>query len=310
MSQAQTQENKLYQTALKKIANNDRSKLEENELAWEMQRDKTCLLDSQGLNSAASLHQLENSDDLMVCELFHDRDRIFLLQSMLLAGAPKVPSTFDVNSSEHQFISKFVKNTGLLYFEVTVNGAGISHNESTALAVGCAEKSRSKGNVVLIYAKPNLHYESSIIGFAMDFYNDRFYYSQNGQWQNGYPSIAGGAKTNYGSRNKTEVVCAVHSTTPINSLLDQGVLDVNFGEQPFVLPLPQGYQALSSPPMWLPFATESNGQALTDYRSIQLADDPPSIMIRQIFSKPEIIETGEVYNTVQGQYKVNCQDSS
>jgi hypothetical protein len=82
------------------------------------------------------------------------------------------------------------------------------------------------------------------LGFALDLVAGKLYIRINGEWKDGAPGSSGGIDVTPGQ----PYLCGVEASVPVDVLIKESMLRVDFGSTAFEYSLPAGYRALSEAP--------------------------------------------------------------
>lgn len=244
--------NSIYRQLMGRLDEKERVKLRDKQRAWLKERDEVCLLDRHISDREEWLRDVLTDYRKTVCVTRFTRYRAIELEKMLpnlkaVAAIPVVPSQDPpvIEQSKYQIASPTVRNQGHWYFDVTVYARDIARLGLNALWLGCWEGETNTSTGMIVYVRDEKGAPGSVrYGLALDLEAGRLYISVNGAWPNGEPGSAGGVQTKIGGKYR----CGVESTMPIGTLIERGLLAVNYGlPHSFPYRIPSGFLSFDQP---------------------------------------------------------------
>lgn len=251
--------NESYQTLMKQFNADQRSKLREQQRTWLKARDHICSLNSREHDRERWFQEILKDYRQTICVTRYTRQRIAALDHMLAQQSqprsqPKLPSQAEelrvfpylrapTDPSAYRIESPREFQHGRWYFEVNVRPADIARLAPTAMWLGCTEMPRRTQVGHLLHIRPLVvgMPDNVLIGFALDLVDARFYVSMQGEWRNGAPGSSGGLPTMPGRTYR----CGLESTVEVAPLINNKLIDVNFGDHPFMYVVPAGYRPIA-----------------------------------------------------------------
>jgi uncharacterized protein YecT (DUF1311 family) len=266
--------NKLYWYILTGRNPAEQDTLRNQQRAWIKSRDAECKLQARQDGKSAWFQYVLADDNRAKCVLRLTRERLMALnnwrskqepQQLFEEPAPVEASVVPArNARDYVVFSSQGHSRGKWYFEVQVDQGNVRQKLESTLSIGIRDKDGTYGTMYHIRPRDTVLKigEGSItiaggnlgdgirlpvvtIGIAADLENGQLYYHRDGKWSKGMPGTAKGIPLKLGRLYKG----IVHSSVPVAGLVQEGILTVNFGAQPFRYSVPDGYYVFDSKTM-------------------------------------------------------------
>jgi uncharacterized protein YecT (DUF1311 family) len=243
--------NRVYGDLLKSLAPDDRIALRNDQRAWIKMRDQECGLTWSKGDREAWLADLLRDYQKTVCVVRFTNDRVQTLYQYQKSNriSPAAPAAPSDATAVYDLFTLERKTNGKWYFEATVDEPGIQKLADATFSIGVLQlviengvvnKQGTMGGSLITIRRTDNNVARYALGYAIDLDNGKLYVRKNGQWENGVPGSSGGISLTLGRPS----VGILYSSVAINSFLNSGLLDVNFGERGFAYLLPDGYSPL------------------------------------------------------------------
>ncbi len=283
---------KLYSSMLDSVQGPELKQLIQSQENWQRAKSTRCnqgALPISGKNTPTDLSKGGNK----VCQLRELQQRIRTLQKVHSAQQARQPIQVDPQgrlSQLHDFIETTLlpKREGKWYFEVTLDEQGILQSQTgiagdwpIGIWIGCADMMSGYdvgAHIHLQRGASKIGRET--LGFALDLDQNQLYLRRNGVWQSGQPNSNNGKSIQQGIFQ-----CGINAVIAIQPLTKAGLLTVNFGQQAFISPAPEGYRPMQIPMQWILAGEESDRKTFVDYRQLQANTGAPTLFIRQEFKE-------------------------
>jgi len=298
--------NLSYQSLMNSLDPIGGARLKKEQISWLKERNQICDLTVTDTQSENWHQTLVQNHKKALCVTRYSKVRTTELENF--AQSQKAKSvTLAHSQQDYQITAKELRESGLYYFEVKVAQREISRLGSVVIWVGCGESKSNTGMGVTLRIRPGANTGDKLIGVALDLDQGKFYHSQDGSWDGSEPGSSKGIEVKLGR----PYTCGIDSTELVKPLVEKRMLDVNFGERPFIFLPPESYVPYRGKPNWMPIGEPNNGKhVFLDYTSFQLSSDPPTFTSLQEY--PTLHEspgTGVQYKGMQSQMKVDCNNS-
>ena len=170
----------------------------------------------------------------------YTRQRIAYLSERLKeeSGAPIAPPT-PTDKRDYRQLSESGRENGLWYFEVTIDAMSIATNP-TDVWYGCRREHFYAGALAQARGSGGLAFQYHG-GVALDLNAGKVYVRGDNGWIDGAPGSSGGMAVKLGETYR----CGVETTVLVHPLIDQGSVQINYGDQKFFYSMPEGYHPFS-----------------------------------------------------------------
>ncbi|MCI0620138.1 MAG: lysozyme inhibitor LprI family protein, partial [Acidobacteria bacterium] len=251
--------NEYYRELMDRLRDPRRSQLRPAQRAWLKDRDLRCDLDPTARDREQWFRVIEGDPSKLACVTRLTQHRLAALQmnyGSALADwwhktVPKPDWEQDGELSAKKMLSPNAISKGKVYFEISISQAAMAPGTDLTLWIqinGDPIPESADGSV----SGPHGHTYGTgfgsgspfhgdfagnlVIGIAADLDNGHMYLRNNGRWVDGEPGTGSGtplARLLYRGSVSSNVVLA--------PLMQRGLLQVNFGADTFLYPLPAGY---------------------------------------------------------------------
>ncbi|MGQ0384112.1 MAG: lysozyme inhibitor LprI family protein [Gammaproteobacteria bacterium] len=266
LTSADDEINSVYQQLLQQVDSGARSNLRRQQRSWLKVRDSTCRLTSAIHDRSAWIAYVLADSARALCVTRFTRQRLAYLLTLREEApnadrngqAARIEPTFRPvrSNADYELQSTTAHERGKWYFEIQVDH-GEAGDLQASLSIGVASGGETYD--MLYHIRPQdillpmgggeqitikggkfgeLRLPKVTIGAAIDLDNGEYYFRSDGQWRNGVPGSALGADIRTGRLFRASIV----SSVPIDQLVNSSVLSINFGDRPFLEPIPDGYQ--------------------------------------------------------------------
>lgn len=247
--------NEIYQSLRASRDDAGKSALRSEQIKWLKQRDQACQSASKETDREKWFADLLTDFSKTVCVVRFTDLRVSELKAQQTTATTPAPASPDAAatptasaapptapaSSEadvYDLIASRRPTTGKYYFEAAIDVGTIAKTSESTIFVGVqAIGSGSSGTLVTI-RKRSANEPSRNIGIAIDLDVGKIYIRKNGAWESA-PGSANALDLKLGRPYVGKLSSSVSLTG-----LPPALVDVNFGEKPFVYALPDGYVAL------------------------------------------------------------------
>jgi hypothetical protein len=239
----------------------ERLALRDAQRAWIKRRDDTCRLATVPASRAAWLAELAQDYAKTVCVVRFTNERARDLEGMISASpsspparsapdaaaprnpAPVSPPIAETGGNVYDLVARTPRSTGKWYFETAVKPGDLARTSEQALFIGVRSNAQSIGTLLTLH-KRDVAREPVNIGVAVDLDAGKLYIRENGAWRDGTPGDSGGQDLKLGR----PYFAFVTSSAALDPALRSHSLEPNFGQQPFVYAVPDGYRPIDSQP--------------------------------------------------------------
>ncbi len=243
--------NDTYRALMQKSDEAGKKKLRNDQRTWLKTRDSVCNLDSTESDREKWMQAILQNQRKTVCVIRFTRQRVSELTAMVARKerpvpepkpAPVGPSPARITlpppeqHALYEIHSPMSHSKGKWYFEAYINRGAIAKVADATFAFGIM------GSVENFHTTVNVRRQwvnaSPVrLGIAVDLDNGKYYSSVNGAWKDA-PGSAGGMDVKLGRSYRV----AVESSVSMAGFTRDGIIQVNFGEQPFAYAMPAGYR--------------------------------------------------------------------
>lgn len=256
--------NEAYRRQLQDRSENDRGALRNAQRRWIARRNSTCQVDER-LNATreAWINALAGDPIRGKCVLQHTTTRTAELESQKSAPSRESPLFFSeikptTPDSAYATRSQSAHRSGKFYFEAVVDHGKITRSIEADIQLRVSEGTQYVAATYSIRPQDlvirlgdtdsvtivggnlgTIRLPRAVIGVAVDLDAKKFFHHRDGSWKGKPPSSGNGLILPSGDY----FVAEVSSSISMSSLIKEKVLSVNFGDRPFVYPLPAGYAA-------------------------------------------------------------------
>ncbi|MDH4259984.1 MAG: lysozyme inhibitor LprI family protein [Gammaproteobacteria bacterium] len=268
--------NQRYEELRKKLPRADASTLRKVQREWLKRRDATCGLTTRARDRDRWLADIAESDTQATCVLQLAQGRITELEQMYnQIGTPPtitqvVPPSpppelasggaTPLSSPADDYLVRSARthNAGKFYFEVVVDPGLVQEKLEASLIARVSDGQHWVGSMYHIRPQDlvinvgldskitikggkfgDVRLPKAVIGVAVDLDTGRLYRHYDAVWQdNAIPGSPNGIVL----PRATEFAAELFSSVQLKSLLDKGIVAINFGETPFAGLLPAGYR--------------------------------------------------------------------
>lgn len=256
--------NEAYRRQLQDGSEHDRGALRDAQRRWIARRNSTCQINPR-LNATreAWINALAGDPIRGNCVLQHTTARTAELESQKSAPSPESPLFFSeikpaTPDSAYATRSQSAHRSGKFYFEVVVDHGKITRSIEADIQLRVSEGTQYVAATYSIRPQDllirlgdtdsvtivggnlgTIRLPRAVIGVAVDLDAKKFFHHRDGAWKGKTPSSGNGLILPSGDY----FVAEVSSSVSMSPLIKEKVLCVNFGDRPFVYPLPAGYAA-------------------------------------------------------------------
>ncbi|HAO19902.1 MAG TPA: hypothetical protein DCQ37_05055 [Desulfobacteraceae bacterium] len=231
--------NETYKALMNKLDAAAKDRLRKEQRSWLKYRDGACKLDNKESNREKWFQKILQDHKQTVCVVRFTRARTEQLDTML--SSLTVPDNDDAQNAlgdnDRYEISSSVRHSkGKWYYEVLVNVGEIAKSAETTLWLGASSSYGNTGRLFNIRRK-DVNQSIVRLGFGFDFDNGKYFQHTNGAWLKP-PGSAEGFDMKTGHNYSAYIT----SSVAMNPMLANKSLQINFGDQPFAYPMPNGYR--------------------------------------------------------------------
>lgn len=255
--------NEAYRRQLQDGSENDRGALRDAQRRWIAGRNSTCQIDERrNVTREAWINALVGDPIRANCVLQHTTARTAELESQKSAPSRESPLFFSeikptTPESAYATRSQSAHRSGKFYFEVVVDHGKITRSIEADIQLRVSEGTQYVAATYSIRPQDlvirlgdtdsvtivggnlgTIRLPRAVIGVAVDLDANKFFHHRDGDWKGKTPSSGNGLILPSGDY----FVAEVSSSISMSPLIKEKVLSVNFGDHPFVYPLP-GYVA-------------------------------------------------------------------
>ena len=223
--------NASYKAAIGTLDEAGKTALRNAQRAWLKARDATCGLDNKETDRERWMQAILRDHKQTVCVVRFTNQRVTELETPAAAPRPAAMAE-DV----YEVYGPGSRSTGKWYFEVAVDQGAVARTAETALWVGYLGPEVNSGRLLRV-RKLDAQRGVVTIGVAIDLQAGKVYTRNDGQWF-AAPGSAGGLDV----KLARDYRAGVTSSTSLTPLVRGGMVKINFGDQPFVYSLPDGYR--------------------------------------------------------------------
>jgi uncharacterized protein YecT (DUF1311 family) len=249
--------NESYQALMRQLSEPARTELRSEQRAWIKERDAVCNLSGREADREQWYKALLTDYRKTVCVTRYTRMRTAELDQMVanLTAAPRPTQarTDEPKNAQpprrqgkeaYQIVSQVARDKGRWYFEVLLKAGEIANFSPTAVWMGCGEGKTNTGAGGLVQIRASDGGRATArMGFALDLEDGKLYAHQDGEWVNGEPGSSKGLDVKLARPYR----CGIDSTALVAPMVENAMLQVNFGERSFAYPMPNGYRPLGEP---------------------------------------------------------------
>ena len=298
--------NLSYQSLMNGLDTAGQVRLKKEQLDWIKERNQVCNLTADDTRSDNWHQELIKNYKKTLCVTRYSKVRTTELENF--AQNQRTKSVALAHSQqEYQITSKELRESGLYYFEVKVAQREIARLGSVVIWVGCGESKSNTSAGATLRIRPGANSGDKLIGVALDLDQGKFYHSEDGVWDGSEPGSSKGIDVKLGR----PYTCGIDSSELVKPLVEKRMLDVNFGERPFIFHPPETYIPYRGKANWMPIGDPEEGmRVFFDYTSFQPHTVRPTFTSLQEY--PTLHEspgTGVQYKGMQAQIKVDCSTS-
>ncbi len=255
--------NTSYAALRSTLGETGRVELRDSQRGWIKHRDLVCRLQAAPASRAVWLAELAQDYAKTVCVVRFTDERASELEGRLAAPAvarpaiaaprrvaPEIapPEIADGSANVYELATRTPHSAGKWYFEFAVKVGDLAQENERTLFIGVRTSSLSTGTLVTIHRQDAAR-EPVNIGVAVDLDAGKLYIRRNGAWHEGAPGESGGQDLKLGRPYNGWV----SSSVALGPALKEHSIEPNFGQQPFVYALPDGYRPIDlEPPMAIP----------------------------------------------------------
>lgn len=244
--------NRIYAELRGKLAEPERLALRDAQRRWLKERDQTCTLNSKESDRQKWYAALLADYGKTVCVVRYTDRRAAELRSQLASldkPASQAPSPTMADAADiYDMTGHATLNGGRWYFEVKLAPGEIAKQTETALFIGIATAQSGSTGVLETIRKRDIGRQPVNIGIAVDLVEGKLYQRRNGVWLT-EPGSSKGLDVKLGRLSAVRI----SSSTALDQVLKDHLIEINLGQQPFVYSVPDGYVAVDpSGPVPLP----------------------------------------------------------
>jgi uncharacterized protein YecT (DUF1311 family) len=256
--------NAVYKAILARRDEGGKVSMRDQQRAWLKQRDQTCGLDTKESDRERWLQAILADQAKTVCVVRFTFYRVGVLNDMLkqsggtvddAAAAPSAPKMAPASADPppnagavvyrdegYQLQSAIAHDKGKWYYEMRIDNGGIAALGDVLLTSGFAAEMMAGGGVVHLFNIRHTRTDAApvLVGWAIDLDNGVASVRSNGIW-NTPPGSAGSSEL----KLNRPYVAFLEGSSPLEPLVQRGLLSLNLGEKPFAYALPDGYRPFS-----------------------------------------------------------------
>ena len=244
--------NLRYQELMGKLSDEGKHELRADQRGWIKRRDSSCGSTSNESSRESWFQSLLKDYRKTVCIVRFTRTRVTYFENRLTAQSSPVaaqslqyprsamaPASAE-NEDQYEIRAQHGHSRGRWYFEVKVAAGEIAKKVETTVQMGFSTPGLTVGRLLNL-RKRDSETPTVRLGFALDLDNGKYYAHTNGVWRNGSPGSAGGIDVKLGR----EYRAVISSSTPLSELVDEGLINLNFGQRSFDYAMPAGYRPVA-----------------------------------------------------------------
>lgn len=235
--------NDAYVSLLKSSTESRAEELRVAQRAWIEARNRTCRLPRGSTIGQEWIEKLVIDAGKALCVYGNTTARVEELHAMAREHLTDESSLKEMND----FGVPLTRRSGKGYAEIEFVARGFTAENTRIMQMGATSDAQAfigmqvTGDDMATVASDSGVYT---FGMAIDFDNAKWYWSQNGQWQNGEPGSAQGTNFQIGGNFAMRVMSPAR---PIQVDLSRGGIVINTGKSPFRYAMPAGYQPFHVP---------------------------------------------------------------